>query len=506
MEEMNSESSDPRLPKKQRRRDEDPPDSEMECDVLSNQRPLLSYKDIVAGGNGPSPIDNNLGFDDDIELLEDDITISNSNGIPSIVFSERVQQLAIKSMDLALVVKVLGRRISYNVFRNRIFNIWKPSHPLKVMDIENNFFLVKFSDRLDYLKVLTQGPWTIFGHYLTVEPWSIDFQPLQASPSRLMAWIRLPGLPVTLYRRSFIEAIGSQIGNVIKIDFQTDNGCRGRFARMAVNINLKKPLVSKLMINGRLQIIEYESLPTVCFSCGIYGHLQDICPKHMAPSEDCSINRETVHTSPVPVEVPTPIDPYGPWMLVEKRRRNLRRQPAVNPVSTVNQNITPSINPLFEPTDAAPVTLPLPIIQEPNLDSSSNVTYPEVSHPIINVESNPTDDVDPSNRGKSKTRGKSALTITNSSGAPVGSRKGVVVAAKSLKTRLPISLNPMQGSRSFSRNGASSSSIQQNLSKSSVLDPVKHQAVKRSELDNPPIPSTVLAGTQHINGQSAMVE
>ncbi|KAL4377190.1 hypothetical protein GQ457_02G016170 [Hibiscus cannabinus] len=390
---MNSESSDPRLPKKQHRRDEDPPDSEMECDAPSNQRLLLSYKDIVAGGNGPSPIDNNLGFDDDddIELLEDDIAISNSNGIPSIVFSERVQQLSIKSMDLALVVKVLGHRISYNVFQNRIFNIWKPSHPLKVMYIENDFFLVKFSDRLDYLKVLTQGPWTNFGHYLTIEPWSIDFQPLQASPSRLMAWIRLPGLP-------------------------------------------------------------------------------DICPKNMAPSEDCSINRETVHTSPVPVEVPAPIDPYGLWMLVEK------------------------------------LTLPLPIIQESNLDSSSNVTYPEVSHHVINVEYNPTDDVDPSNRGKSKTRGKSALTMKNSSGAPVGSRKGVVVAAKSLKTRLPTSLIPMQGPRSFSRNGASSSSIQQNLSKSSVLDPVKHQAVKRLEFANPSIPSTVLAGTQHINGQSAMIE
>ncbi|KAK8548189.1 hypothetical protein V6N12_061107 [Hibiscus sabdariffa] len=201
-------------------------------------------------------MDNNLDLDnddddddgDDTELLEDDILVGDSNDIPSIIFSERVQHLAIKSMDLALVVKVVGRRVSYNTFHNLIFNIWKPSFPLKVMDIENDFFLVKFSDRLDYLKVLTQGPWTIFCHYLTVEPWSIDFQPSQATPSRLMAWIHFSDLPVTLYKRSFIEAIGSQIGKVIKIDFQTDNECM------------------------------------VCFNCGLYGQLQDIFSEEPTPS------------------------------------------------------------------------------------------------------------------------------------------------------------------------------------------------------------------------------
>ncbi|KAK8515782.1 hypothetical protein V6N12_075805 [Hibiscus sabdariffa] len=132
---------------------------------------LALRKFRFSGGNDSSPVENSLDFDDDdddIELLEDDIVIGDSNGISSIDFSERVQQLTIKSMDLALV----------------------------------------------------------------------------ATPSRLMAWIRLPGLPMILYKRSFIEAIGK--GNVIKMDFQTDNGC------------------------------------------------MDICPKNMVPSEDCPMHRETV--------------------------------------------------------------------------------------------------------------------------------------------------------------------------------------------------------------------
>ncbi|KAK8510833.1 hypothetical protein V6N12_009674 [Hibiscus sabdariffa] len=377
----------------------------MECEDQSNQRPLLPYKDIVSGGNGTSPVENNLDFDDDdIELLEDDIVIGDSNGITSIDFSERVQ--------------------------------------------------------------LFEGPWTIFGHYLTVEPWSIDFQPSHASPSRLMAWIHLPVLPVTLYKRSFIKAIGNQIGNVIKINFQTDNSCRGRFARMAVSINLKKPLVSKLMINGRLQIIEYESLPTVCFNYGIYGHLQDICPKNKVPSNDCPMNRETVQVVPAPVEAPAPVDPYGPWMLVEKRRRNSRTLSIVNPVTTVDPNIAPVVNPLFEPTNAPPVTLPL--IQESNLDSSNDM---EVSF-----------DYEESFRYTSRFE------------------KSVVVASKSVKSHLPTHAIPMHGSRGLSRNDASSLRLQQNLSKPTILDPVKHQAVKHLESANPPIPLPILTGSQQING------
>lgn len=68
------------------------------------------------------------------------------------------------------------------------------------------------------------------------------------------------------------------IKKVAKLDFQTDSRTRGRFARMTVFINLDKPLVSQAMINGEVQRVEYEALPTICFSCGKYGHVKELCP------------------------------------------------------------------------------------------------------------------------------------------------------------------------------------------------------------------------------------
>ncbi|KAL4339963.1 hypothetical protein GQ457_08G034180 [Hibiscus cannabinus] len=192
----------------------------MDCiSRLPTTHTLASYKDMVTGKSNAQFSDKVQDLeDDDIELIEDEIAIGSSNGIIIIDFSDRVQQLAFKSLYPALVVKVFGHRLGYNTLHNRIYSLWKPSHPIKLMDIENDFYLVKSNDNHDYLKVLTDGPWQIFCHYLTVEPWSINFQPSRAQPSRLMAWIQLTCLPITLYKRSFIEVIKNQIGSSVKID------------------------------------------------------------------------------------------------------------------------------------------------------------------------------------------------------------------------------------------------------------------------------------------------
>ncbi|KAL4363824.1 hypothetical protein GQ457_04G014930 [Hibiscus cannabinus] len=143
------------------------------------------------------------------------------------------------------------------------------------MDIDNDYFLVTFKGHSDFLHVLADGPWTVFGHYLTVEPWTPEFSSSQPFPNNVWTWVRLSGLPPTLYKRSLITAIGESIGPIVNIDYQTDSG---RFARLAIKVDLRKPLVSKIIINGIVHLIEYESLPFICFHCGQYGHTQDSCP------------------------------------------------------------------------------------------------------------------------------------------------------------------------------------------------------------------------------------
>ncbi|KAH1030840.1 hypothetical protein J1N35_043014 [Gossypium stocksii] len=145
------------------------------------------------------------------------------------------------------------------------------------MDIENDYYLVKLRSKDDYTKVLSEGPWTTYGPHLTVQPWSYSFTTLTEFPSEVCVWIRLPSLPGVMYKNGILNAIENTIGKVVKIDYDTKNGSRGRFARMALFVELKRPLVSKLFIYGKLPRVEYERLPNVRFQCGCYGYTKDYC-------------------------------------------------------------------------------------------------------------------------------------------------------------------------------------------------------------------------------------
>ncbi|PPS10083.1 hypothetical protein GOBAR_AA10557 [Gossypium barbadense] len=68
----------------------------------------------------------------------------------------------------------------------------------------DNFSL---SDTNDYNKILSQGPWVIFGYYLTVQPWTIDFNPNLPYPNLVLTWIRFPDLPSHLYQKQILIEI-----------------------------------------------------------------------------------------------------------------------------------------------------------------------------------------------------------------------------------------------------------------------------------------------------------
>ncbi|PPR84486.1 hypothetical protein GOBAR_AA36227 [Gossypium barbadense] len=165
-------------------------------------------------------------FNGGFVIEEGDILRSSINGIPAIDFSELLRNFLVRDMETIVVVKLLGRNIGYGALHNHISSLWKPSQPFRLMDIKNGYFLVRFQCRVDYDLALTQGPWIVFGHYLTVQPWTIEFDPLKPFPNVVTAWIRFPGLLGFLYKKKILKEIGSLVRQVMKLDFKTDSGAR----------------------------------------------------------------------------------------------------------------------------------------------------------------------------------------------------------------------------------------------------------------------------------------
>lgn len=58
-------------------------------------------------------------------------------------------------------------------------------------------------------------------------------------------------------------------------------GSRGRYARILVEVDITKPLLSKFKLKNKIRIIEYEGIHLVCFKCGIYGHRKEACSSTM---------------------------------------------------------------------------------------------------------------------------------------------------------------------------------------------------------------------------------
>ena len=143
-----------------------------------------------------------------------------------------------------LIVKVYGRDVGFSFLQAKLLSLWKPTGRLDCVELGYGFFLVKLSLREDYENVLKKGPWFVSGYFLSIRPWEPNFKLELASMSSVAVWVRLNQLPIEYYNAEALLQIGRSIGNVLRIDTQTTKESRARFARLCVQIDVDKPLIT----------------------------------------------------------------------------------------------------------------------------------------------------------------------------------------------------------------------------------------------------------------------
>ncbi|CAN1836287.1 hypothetical protein LINPERHAP1_LOCUS34715 [Linum perenne] len=191
---------------------------------------------------------------------------------------------------------------------------------MHIVDLDKSCFLVKFVNEQDYFKTLTGGPWIILDRYLIVHQWDQNFRVSDELPNKLVAWIRFPHLPIQFYHGQILSSLGNLIGRTVKIDFMTQRTDRGKFARIAVEIDLNMPLPLVIELDGCLQLVEYENIPTLCFGCVRVGHDREAFPASSASKDpsDPVLPNENALASPPSSAAP---DSFGPWMIASRRMR-----------------------------------------------------------------------------------------------------------------------------------------------------------------------------------------
>ncbi|KAJ4838595.1 hypothetical protein Tsubulata_016887 [Turnera subulata] len=148
-----------------------------------------------------------------------------------------------------------------------------------IVGCENNILTLDlspaFQKRLE--QSLVGGPWSIFNSVLCVIPWDPNFNAITGRVDRAVEWVRFPDIPIHTYHTSVLYALGDLVGQSVKIDQATQEYQRGRFAKIAEQVNLTKPLKGTIKFRGKQQLVIYEGLPTLYYQCGRVDHTMDQC-------------------------------------------------------------------------------------------------------------------------------------------------------------------------------------------------------------------------------------
>ncbi|CAL1359482.1 unnamed protein product [Linum trigynum] len=282
----------------------------------------ISYKDSFLRNGAPLEI-----LEGDYLMLDesDDENGEDDPECPTIRIKKRTNAIICNRWRRAITFRVLGKNFPFVFVHRRVQRMWAKTGGMKVGDIGNGYFQASFDSQLDHDRALYGGPWTIEDHYIVAEPWRLDFDTI----NRTVVWVRLPRLPLAYFDEDILTDIWNMLGRVEKIDYNTANGFRGNYARICVEIDLRKKLVSKYRIKRRVRRVEYEGLHIVCYDCGMYGHLAEACPQRK-PAEKISIEDQakTPNTSQASQEIrPEILEDYGPRMLATRpKMRNIQQQ------------------------------------------------------------------------------------------------------------------------------------------------------------------------------------
>lgn len=248
---------------------------------LSSEMAEMRMEDLDSRKQPSPTLKNPIDQLEDLEMTDEDCAFTAGKHGLNVSFSKKVHNKLDYDWRCAVVVKLIGKPNSVNAFDFMLGGLrrkWKLKGGWGLIDLPNDYYIVKFNLEEDMNSVLCGGPWILPGQTLLVQKWRPDFDPLEEKICRMALWVRICGLPVKYYKHFTIAKIGKIIGDVVKVDQVTLAQARGKFARVCIEVDMNKPLRPFVEVENVAYGVVYEGIFMIFFECGCYGHVKDKCP------------------------------------------------------------------------------------------------------------------------------------------------------------------------------------------------------------------------------------
>ncbi|KAL5781979.1 hypothetical protein ACOSP7_007008 [Xanthoceras sorbifolium] len=169
---------------------------------------------------------------------------------PVALMNAELQVLGQQKLALCLAGRLLAtKQVNREAFRAIIPKIWRTTQEVEIEILRDNIFGFHFRNQMDRNRALVGGPWSFDGSLLILEE------------------------PYDMGR-----FLGKEIGPMREIDTGASSDCLGKYIRVRVVIDIKKPLQHFLKVNmggsGKavVMLLWYERLKEYCFEYGFVGH------------------------------------------------------------------------------------------------------------------------------------------------------------------------------------------------------------------------------------------
>ncbi|GJY53315.1 retrotransposon protein, putative, ty1-copia subclass [Tanacetum coccineum] len=223
---------------------------------LGSYSPLHTQETTTAGNTaGKSSYANVTGKPSETKVNFHTLFTPGSNGIDVVVLVESIRAISKRFANTAYGF-FLGKRVAYLVVSNYVRNTWGSM------------------DGLD--SMLKNGMWLICNNPLILKKWHPDENLLKEDVSTVPVWVKLDGVPVTVFSKDELSAIATKHGTPLMLDSYTSDMCMqswGRSSYVRAMIELRTDVDLKDNIMAAMLKITREGTIHVIFVLTMSGNL-----------------------------------------------------------------------------------------------------------------------------------------------------------------------------------------------------------------------------------------